>query len=437
MSSTITSNPSSQDVREMIAQVYVCVFNAPAPSTWGKKYKQGGLVARISKLLNLSTGSSRSVRRVMLITWKAWIARKVPDLSHSPPADTTFKIEEGSKYEKMVCELLEHGNSVRITSEIVSRQMCLDNVPTFSSTSPVLSVIKRLNPIQNQFSKMNQASDSHSAWVKARYNWCLHLLVRLGRSDDVAEHLSSDSSVLPLWLDQETLSTQGYTFDVHQIAHFDEVHVKQKYGGHGKFQLRFKRNEVGELIKNENDTYQGISASSSSASSYGPEHFRRVFKFEEEARMMLGVSMIQVQVQDRFVSKGIRLPLFDYTGKKIIGMGKWNKLVRMVIKDVRKNGSAYWVSKVPRPSGMEIFELDDLLNVPHIGKKTALLLNEIGLFTVKDCMDIDDLNNSFEYLPVSETRRNQIANIINHAVSNANPGKSTLSVSLLFLFRMA
>ena len=61
------------------------------------------------------------------------------------------------------------------------------------------------------------------------------------------------------------------------------------------FQLRFKRSEGGELIKNERDTYQGISTSSSSAASYGPERFRRSFKFEEEARMMLRVSMVQVE----------------------------------------------------------------------------------------------------------------------------------------------
>ena len=224
----------------MISRVYICIFSAPSPSTWGRKFKQGGLVSTISKLLKLPTGSSRTVRKTMLATWKSLNSSKVIDLSHRrlSPGPVPFKIEPGSKYEKMVCELLEHGNSVRITQAIVSGQMRLDGVPTFTSRSPIHTVFKRLNPVRNNFKTLNQASNSHSAWVKARYNWCLHLMVRLGLGSDpvVAKALSScPSPAIPSWLDYDTLCNQGYSLDVHQIAHFDEFHVKQKYGGNGEF----------------------------------------------------------------------------------------------------------------------------------------------------------------------------------------------------------
>ena len=243
-------------------------------------------------------------------------------------------MKEGTKYEEMICDLLEHGNSVRMTSAIVSSQMRHDGVPSFTSVSPVLSVIKRLNPIRNNFRKMNQQSNSHSAWVKARHNWCLHLLVRLGQYSDkvVANNLSALPS-LPSWLDQDTLSSQGYMFDIYQVVHFDEVHVKQKYG-HGAFQLRFKRNN-GKVIKNEGDKYE---RNGNLNSGYGPERFNLSFKFEEEARFMLGVSMVQEKIDDCLVSRGVHCPLFNYTGKIIVGMGKWRKLVSQVLKDVKENG---------------------------------------------------------------------------------------------------
>ena len=422
------SRSHQAQVRVMIAKVYLCVFGAPSPSTWGAKFKQKGLVSQVSKMLNLPTGSSRSVRRTMLATWKT-VKDKSPE-SVDPSSRSSreagprpFKIEPGSKYEKMVCELLEHGNSIRITQAIVSGQMRLDGVLTFSSKSPILSIVKRLNPIRNNFKKANQASDSHSAWVKARYNWCLHLLVRLGHSSDpiTANALlslrSSSSSPLPSWLDHDTLSNQGYAIDVHQIAHFDEVHVKQKYG-HGEFQLRFKR-EDGELVRNEDDAYATISADSG----YGPERFRRVFKFEEEARMMLGVSAVRVKIQDCFVTRGVRCPLFDYTGKNIVGMGKWKKLVSQAIMQAKNSTTTYWVSKSPRPAGKEIFEFDELLNVPRIGRKTANLLNKIGLFTVKDVMDCINIDDTLESLSVSDNRRKSISSLLHHAASKANPGK--------------
>ena len=188
------------------------------------------------------------------------------------------------------------------------------------------------------------------------------------------------------------------------------------------------------LVKNECDTYGGISSTGSSESGYGPEQFRRKFKFEEEARMMLGVSMVRVKMEECFITKGVCCPLFNYTGKNIVRMGKWKKLVREAIKEVKVNGSStHWVSKIPCPVGKEIYELDNLLMVPRVGKKTACLLNEIGLFTVKDVKDVKDIS-ALSVLPVSDNRRRQIFNIIQDAASNANPGKPTTCSNSIKLY---
>ena len=107
-------------------------------------------------------------------------------------------------------------------------------------------------------------------------------------------------------------------------------------------------------------------------------------------------------------------------------MGKWAKLVRQAIKEMKERGNkTYWVSKINCPTGREIYELDNLLLVPQIGKKTASLLNSVGLFTVKDVNDLSDINEALSALSISKNCQQQISDIIKHAASNANPGKST------------
>ena len=248
--------------------------------------------------------------------------------------------------------------------------------------------------------------------------------------DDVAKILST-LSPLPLWLDRDALIQGGYLFDIHQVVHFDEVHIKQKYGGLGAFQMRFKR-ESGEVVKNECDTYKSII---NNRGSYGPEQFQTTLKFEEEARMMMGVSMVRVKNNDGDYAntKGVRCPVFDYTGKIIVGMGKWKRLVRQAIDDAKKSCTTYWVSKKKRPVGKEIFDGDDLLSVPRIGKKTASLLNSVGLFKVLDLKD-DGVGNRLSALDISDRRQKQLLNIIQSAVSNSNPGKSLLLLLFINMF---
>ena len=165
-----------------------------------------------------------------------------------------------------------------------------------------------------------------------------------------------------------------------------------------------------------------------------PEHFQTTLKFEEEARMMMGVSMVQVKEEDKndYVTKGVRCPVFDYTGKVIVGVGKWKQLVRQAIDEAKKNTSTYWIEKKQHPVGKEIFDADDLLFVPRIGKKTASLLNSIGLFQVVDLKD-DGVIGGVSSLDISDRRRKQIINIIQHAMSNSNPGKSLLLLFIIII----
>ena len=52
------------------------------------------------------------------------------------------------------------------------------------------------------------------------------------------------------------------------------------------------------------------------------ELFNIRFKFEQQARFMFGVTMLQ---KDHGMLKGRRLPMYTYTGNKIIGMAKYKE----------------------------------------------------------------------------------------------------------------
>ena len=123
--------------------------------------------------------------------------------------------------------------------------------------------------------------------------------------------------------------------------------------------------------------------------------------------MMMGISMVQVKENDKYVTKGVRCPVFDYTGKVIVGMGKWNRLVRQAIDEAKKSTSTYWIEKTQRPVGKEIFDNDNLPSVPRIGKKTESLLNSIGLFKVLDLKD-DGVSDRVSSLNISDHCQKQI-----------------------------
>ena len=80
----------------------------------------------------------------------------------------------------MVCKHLEEGNKIKLTASIVSMQMLADGLKQSVSKTAVMSVINRLNPITDAIKAQGQWSENHEAWIKARYKWSLHLLVRLG-----------------------------------------------------------------------------------------------------------------------------------------------------------------------------------------------------------------------------------------------------------------
>ena len=119
---------------------------------------------------------------------------------------------------------------------------------------------------------------------------------------------------------------------------------------------------------------------------YCQEHFNIRFKFEQQARFMLGVTMVQ---NKNGTIDGKRLPMYTYSGKKIVGMGKYSEGHETSIEKAKKSNSVRtWVKKrANRPNGHEYYEKDPVSRIPKIGKGRQHALNRCGISTIYDCVN--------------------------------------------------
>ena len=85
----------------------------------------------------------------------------------------------------------------------------------------------------------------------------------------------------------------------------------------------------------------------------------------------MGVSMVQVKEKDKndYVTKGVRCSVFDYTGKVIVGVGKWKQLVRQAIDEAKKNTSTYWIEKKQCPVEKKYLTPTTCFLFPVFGKR--------------------------------------------------------------------
>ncbi|MCH2218669.1 MAG: hypothetical protein MK076_11495, partial [Flavobacteriales bacterium] len=102
---------------------------------------------------------------------------------------------------------------------------------------------------------------------------------------------------------------------------------------------------------------------------------------------MLGVMMIE----NEGIRKGIRLPMFNYTGKKILGYAKWDEGIEIVKRKARESDpDSSWVTKRDRPLGKDLYANNPIAILPRVGEVTETKLNEVGIFTVGDYINNKD-----------------------------------------------
>ena len=97
-----------------------------------------------------------------------------------------------------------------------------------------------------QTEKLPQTNENNICHRQARYNWFMQLLARMKvKVDDVNSNEKSEfcERLKDDWIDIDNLDAKGHTFELEQVAFWDEIHIYQIAGCHKDKTLVFARNE--------------------------------------------------------------------------------------------------------------------------------------------------------------------------------------------------
>ena len=106
-------------------------------------------------------------------------------------------------------------------------------------------------------------------------------------------------------------------------------------------------------------------------------------KFSDEIRLLLGVGLKN--------NNGVRMLLFDYTGKTILSIKDYEDMIQKEIRRVKalKGECAPWV--VSQKEEGKVYRLDTTKALKHIGDKNEKQLADIGIKTVGDFFKVTTL----------------------------------------------
>ena len=215
-------------------------------------------------------------------------------------ADALIKDLDESAH--LIYETVSNGMSYPQITALLNIKRCHDNLPIFGVSAVQRFVCNSacIDVSIRQTLKSGK-SDPASDWATARLAECemIKEMIYLGT-------LPRDSYEV-----RNSLLRPIYRGG---IVFFDEKHTKCKLGPSSKFERRVSRNEHGEVCE-------------PAMNGRFPEHiFMRSTKFTQEGRGCFGTAT-RVNPDDSL--EGIKLPIFDYTGKEVVSMGKWDKMFEL------------------------------------------------------------------------------------------------------------
>ena len=289
----------------------------------------------------------------------------------SSPGKTA--IEKGSKEEQLVADYRERGLSLYETMILINK-WCRKNGRELVTRSAVYSCEKRLDPKRSKTGKRPQGSlDENSKWAQCRFRWVAQLLIRLGHVDkvDLNEFLDEETKELPDCFDADMMEK----ISLAAIAWWDEVHKDCFIGDFregSSTQLRFKRNEKGELDE-ENGEYR-------------EETLELQVKYAKQVRFSFGVALREEDGKE----VGVRLKPFNYTGRNILTKTKHQVRINAEIRRVKKLDREHkdWVSKHRDENAL--YHDDPVDKVKSIGDVTRGLLHDNDILLVSDLLALKD-----------------------------------------------
>lgn len=275
----------------------------------------------------------------------------------------------------IVADCMESGFGIVQTTHMVNEYRAKE-LKIHVGASAVYAAHLRMKPTVTAIKDVQQGSDNDIVWGLARLNQVSQMLVRMGEisGKEATEFVWGigirDDAMLPDYFNPAKLTP----INIYALAFWDEVHIEPVVGGRGqcaanaRTQVRYQRDEDG--LPNQNGTLR-------------PRLFQKKFKYKpHQNRFMLGVAMVKEDDEE----VGLRLPLYDYSGKNIISITKYADEQKREMDRVRALPSdGIWVTG-KRQAG-ELFKLDTVEQVKTIGTVAAGKLNVAGILTVQQLMD--------------------------------------------------
>ena len=203
-----------------------------------------GVVLSICRDINYF--QAPTVRHVVL---QSYIA--IQDEKEYNAKRKTFKSEPKRKiqngiYEHHLLTVLKEGNNSfrQCTEALNSLHYAMEEKPAVGITA-VYNAINLCNFEKIKTRKVMQTNTTNLTYRQARFNWLAQLLARMG--GDIPDNDGSDvrNNLKDEWIDHTILKEKGFTFDLDQVAFWDECHIKQVAGTCFDETLVFARDEDG------------------------------------------------------------------------------------------------------------------------------------------------------------------------------------------------
>ena len=349
--------------RMAVFYVYMDVLNAPDECEWKGR---GGTVATIANILRFPIQEHQKAHRVLSQAALSGKSGLMYDGERQDRLDTKMKMLGDDSFEmQIIADAMEGGFGLRHTQELVNEHR-RDNHLTVVGLTTIWTAYLRLDPVITPIRKRKQGTtEVDSPWAKARLEFVTQILVRFGLL--TAAEVTDCSGKIPDRFNIDKLTPMS----INQLAFWDETHKKVRVGKVGangvKYQVRFKRTPQGKVDSN-NGTCLAI------------EGTQLNMKYSEEVRLCLGVAKIKAPDG---TERGIRLPLFDYSGKVVLTIKDFDKKLREEQDRVRKLvGNGPWVINNRLPD--QLWEVEPLSILSGIGPKTSENLREKGICNIGD-----------------------------------------------------
>ncbi len=231
---------SQEDVRFAIHTIFTFVLGSPREGWEGPT----GAAAKIRSMMRGKSVDARTIKSVMVESLKAQERGDMYDASRKTRAPITA-IKDGSKHQQMVADYRELGYSYDGVEVMINHYQLVNSLPRVTRSAIYTCEQRMKRDVSNIGARPQGSRDKETAWAKARYNFAVQFLVRLGRGDevDLEPFKKRNGGTLPEYLKDENL--RSFKLDMYKIVWWDEVHKDCFLGNFrqdANKQVRFPRN---------------------------------------------------------------------------------------------------------------------------------------------------------------------------------------------------